>query len=428
MEYPRVIVVSNNSFSKTSSNGRTLGNLFNGWPKGKLAQFCISTTEPDFDLCDNYYLLTDRSVLDGFRHFKKGKRCKIESNLGTEGNTVIRGKKAFKTPWKALMRHIVWCGKRWDGKEFREWVHNFKPELVLVMNSDAPFILDIATDISRIRNIPLVLFNTEGFYFFKKNYYYPSKWLSDTLFRLYQSIYKCHFRKMMQRVALSIHLNSSLKDDYRNEFGGNHMVIYTVSSVKCNSSNLNVKHPVFSYLGNFGFNRPIALVEIAETLQSIDSNFILDIYGNVPRPEIKQLFDSTQGIRFHGAVPYEKVMEIMKCSTILFHAEAQDDYFKESLKYGFSTKIGDSISSGRCFVMYSSLDIAGAKYIIETGSGWVADNKKDLTNVIKSILTNENNRNKVLKQAKEIANLNHSINNNCDRFKHALLTVCKYNQ
>lgn len=422
---PRTLVISNNSFSKTSSNGRTLGNLFMGWPKEKLAQFCISTVEPDYDICDNYYLLTDRNVIDGFKHLRKGKRCDIKENIGTEGNTVIGGKKAFKTPWKALLRHIVWSGKRWDTKEFREWVDNFKPELVLVMNSDAPFILDIATDISRTRNIPLAMFNTEGFYFFKKNYYYTSKWLNDTIFKLYQSIYKCHFKKMMHRVALSIHLNSSLKDDFRNEFGGNHMVIYTGSSVKFDSSRINVEHPVFSYLGNFGFNRPKALVEIAETLQSIDTNYVLDIYGTIPRPEIKQLFESTQGIRFYGAVPYEKVVEIMRNSTILFHAEAQDDYFKESLKYGFSTKIGDSVSSGRCFVMYSSSDIAGAKYLIDTGSGWFADNKDYLREIIKTILSDENSRNKVLERARRIAMENHSIKRNCEMFKQALLSVCK---
>lgn len=423
--YPRVLVVSNNSFSKTSSNGRTLGNLFVGWPKDRIAQFCISTTEPDFDLCDNYYLLTDRSVLVGFKHFRKGRRCDIGANLGTEGNTVISGKKAFKTPWKALLRHIVWCGKRWDGKEFRGWVDDFKPELILVMNSDAPFILEIATDVSRKRNIPLVMFNTEGFYFFKNNYYRPSSYFSNTLFLLYQQVYKRHFRRMMNRMALSIHLNSTLKEDFEEEFGGKHIVIYTGSSVKFDISDFNVSQPVFSYLGNFGFNRPKALVEIAETLQSIDTNFFLDIYGNVPRPEIKQLFDSTQGVRYHGAVPYNKVVEIMKNSTILFHAEVRDERFKEKLKYGFSTKIADSVSSGRCFVMYSSSDIAGAKYIIKTGSGWFADNKDNLREIIKTILSDEISRNKVLERARKIAMENHSINRNCEMFKQALQSICK---
>ena len=53
-EYPRLLVLSNNSFSKSNSNGRTLGSLLQGWPKDKIAQFCISTDGPDFEVCDNY--------------------------------------------------------------------------------------------------------------------------------------------------------------------------------------------------------------------------------------------------------------------------------------------------------------------------------------------------------------------------------------
>lgn len=425
MKQPRVLVVSNNSFSKSSNNGRTLGNLFIGWSKDKIAQFCISTTEPDFDLCDNYYLLTDRSVLEGFKHFKKGKRCDIKENIGTEGNTVIGGKRTFKTPWKVLIRHFVWSGERWNSNEFKEWIGGFNPDMVLVMNSDAPFILDIATKVSTRRNIPLVMFNTEGFYFFKNSYYRPSSYFSNTAFSLYQHVYKRHFRRLMNKMSLSIHLNSALKEDFEKEFGGKHIVLYTGSSVVFDSSNLNVSHPTFSYLGNFGFDRPRALVEVAETLQNINPDYYLDVYGKVLKEEIKIVLETTKGIRFHGMIPYNKVVEVIRCSTILFHVEAQNECFKEALKYGFSTKIGDSVSSGRCFVIYSADDVAGAKYIKETGAGWFANNKADLRGCIESILSDQANRDHVLAKAKEIAIENHSIENNCVKFKQALLSVCK---
>ena len=315
----RVLVVSNNGFSKTSNNGRTLGNLFINWPKEKLAQFCISTADPDYDLCNNYYLLTDKSVLDGFIHFRKGYRCVLDENKGSEGNTIIGGKKMVKTPLKALFRYLVWSKERWNSSEFKEWIDSFNPEVVLVMNSDAIFVLDIAYKISKTRRIPLVLFNTEGYFFFNCNYFSSSRFCSNTLFKIYQIIYKRHFRRMMSQVSLSIHLNSSLKKDYYNEFGGNHMILYTGSSVAFDSSSLNVNNPTFSYLGNFGYNRPKALVEVAKTLQSINHNYYLDIYGNAPRKEIIDILESEEGIRFYGMIPYEKVVEVIKNITILFH-------------------------------------------------------------------------------------------------------------
>lgn len=58
-EYPRLLVLSNNSLSKSNSNGRTLGSLLQGWPKERLAQFAIMCIDPDFDVCENYYQVRD---------------------------------------------------------------------------------------------------------------------------------------------------------------------------------------------------------------------------------------------------------------------------------------------------------------------------------------------------------------------------------
>jgi len=423
MYYPKVLVISNNGFSHTSSNGRTLGNFFIGWPKDCVAQFCISTVEPAFDICENYYICTDSRAIEAFKHFSKAPRMDIMQCLNTEANTIIRSnRKSFKTSTKALLRALVWKN-RWNSDSFWNWVDDFSPEIVLVMNSDATFILDIATTVSKKRTIPLVMFNTEGFYFFKNDYYRKERFVDTLSFPIYQSIYKKHFEKTMKQVSLSIYCNSALQEDYVNEFGGKSIVLYTGSTLDFDSSNLHVEHPTFSYLGNFGYNRPKALVEVAETLQSICHNYFLDIYGNVPRQEIIDLFTSTRGIRFHGMIPYDKVTEIIKRSTVLFHVEAQDECFKESLKYGFSTKIADSVSSGRCFIIYSSPEVAGAKYIQDTRAGWFADNVDDLKTVILSVLLDADNRENVLVRAKRISFENHNVNNNCDKFKQALLSV-----
>lgn len=425
--YPRVLIISNNSISKSSNTGRTMANLFIGWPKDKLAQFCVSTTEPDYDVCENYYLLTDRSVLEGFKHFRKGKRSNIEDNKGTEGNTVIGGKKAFKTPLKMLLRQIVWGHKRWESNEFKDWVNKFEPEIVFIWNSDAMFILDIANNISKERNIPIVMYNTEGYYFFDKNIYAKDKWFGDALYGLFHHHYKRHFERMMKRVVLSVHLNSLLRDDYHKAFGGKQLVLYTGSNLKFDSSNLQIDSPKFSYLGNLAFNRQDALIDIAVTLRSINKAFSLDVYGPVPSPRVEEELRASEGITYHGMVPYDKVMSVMYNSTILFHAETQDEELKYYLRYGFSTKIGDSISSGHPFLMYSSPDIAGAKYVIETGAGWYAKDKLELKNTIITILENKDERERVLDIARKTAQMNHDAQKNSVFIQNELISVAKKN-
>ena len=428
MEFPRVLVISNNSFSKSCSNGRTLGNLFIGWPKDKIAQFCISTAEPDYDVCENYYLLTDRSMLTSLTHLAKGARCSMESNYGTAGNTIVGGKKVFKTPFKALLRCLVWSNKRWNSREFKQWVGIFNPEVVLVMNSDATFILDLARYISRQRKIPLVMYNTEGFYFFKHNYLNPSRFFNNTFFSVYQYIYRLHFKAMMKNVSLSFHLNPLLRDDYSREFNGEHEVLYGASVLHFDKGDLHTEAPVFTYLGNFGFDRPSALIEVAEVLQSINPNYRLDVYGKIPRPEIRERFDNCPGLNYKGVIPYDEVVNVIYNSTILFHVESQASQYEESLRYGFSTKIADSICSGHPFLMYSSKNIAGARYIIDTGSGWQASDRNELRGEIIEILYNENARNKVLDKAQFVASENHSIKKNTNIIREKLFSLACENK
>ena len=71
-DYPKVLVVSNNAFSKTGSNGRTLGNLFTNWDSGKIAQFYIYNEEPLHCKCENYYRITDKNMIKSIFTRKSG--------------------------------------------------------------------------------------------------------------------------------------------------------------------------------------------------------------------------------------------------------------------------------------------------------------------------------------------------------------------
>ncbi|MEG2403217.1 MAG: hypothetical protein RSB34_09855, partial [Muribaculaceae bacterium] len=226
-----------------------------------------------------------------------------------------------------------------------------------------------------------------------------------------------HFKETMKHVAFIIHGNELLKEDYDNEFNIKSTVLFTGSTLSFNITDFNQLKIIFSYIGNFGYNRPKALAEIADVLQSIDNSYYLDVYGNPPTKEIKDLLCNHPGIHFKGILNYDEVKSVIYHSDVLFHAESQDVYWKESLKYGFSTKIADSISSGKFFIIYSSPDIACARYILKNGAGLFADNKRDLQLKIKKLLTDKNIRNNLSVKAKQISAENHNIDENRKKFQ-----------
>jgi len=413
MYYPKVLVVANNSFSRTDNNGRTLSNLFIGWPREKLAQFCISTDGPNYEVCNNYYCVTDSEVLNSRIHFRKARRNTLEpfdrkEPIGADG-------KGKKTAFRMLVRDLLWNRDVWDTKDFSQWVTEHNPELILVLFSDASFILDIAASLSQKLDVPLIMYNTEGFYFFKKNYF-RTKTIFDWLwFPIYQRRYRRSVEAMMKHVCYSIYLNDLLKDDYNNKFNDNSIVLYTTSTLEATDRSFE-DELIFSYLGNLTHDRPKALIEIADVLQSINPSWRLNVYGKTLNKNDESLLKEHAGISYRGFVQYDEVLNMVRESQILFHAESQEKKLQESLKYGFSTKIADSISSGACFVLYASKDLACSKYIQETGAGWFASDKQTLRACIEEIVFDPTRRNEVLKKAKEIAALNHSAQANSDKF------------
>lgn len=427
----RVLVVSNNCFSPSNSNGRTLGNLFYGWPKECLAQMCVIAKDPAWDVCDNYYCIEDSAMLSAFLHGRKAEgrqlvRQDSPSNPDTPSVDTQRKKIGRKTLPKMMLRELVWAHKRWRSSDFERWVNDFSPEVVVLQFGDSSFMIDIALYVAQSRKIPLVVYNTEGYYFFPRNWHYPSK-LDGILFPLYRKRYQSKVCELMSCASHSVYLNDKLQNDYDKEFGGKSSVIYNSSSLQGSNPPMFIGDvPRISYLGNLGLDRDSALVDVGEVLNGIDERFHIDVYGNADT-NIAQRLSEAKGLVFHGSVSYDKVKEVIANSDILFHVESEKGYKERQLQYAFSGKIADSVSSGKCFVLYAPKDLACSKYIIETGAGWFAESKADLRMVIENIVNDIQGRSVVLERAKVAAKQNHSFEGNAERFQNILLNIANSN-
>jgi len=166
--HPHVLVISHNCFSKTGSNGRTLANFFINWPKESLAQFYISNEIPDSPVCDNYFRVLDTEALKAFyKGSRVGKVIKSErqlNDLADEGqslDTFYRRHRKRKS-FNYIARNFIWDSKRWRDQEFEKWIDRFDPEVVLLQLGDYAFMLRIALEIAKKRNIPLVIYNSRS--------------------------------------------------------------------------------------------------------------------------------------------------------------------------------------------------------------------------------------------------------------------------
>ena len=389
-EVPKVLILSNVAMSDQNSNGRTINNLFFGWDSQCLAQFCVNG-KPDFKVCKNHYQVTDNDAVSSILSLKSkgGVINYVENSTPQHMNNVVK-----KNPIKLLVRELVWGTGFWYGKRLKQWIEKFKPDVIFIYMGNSAFLNRLAIKIQKKYNIPIIIYTCENYYFKEHNYVSKKKSL---IFDIYQYIFRRSVNSLFKCTSSAIYNTSELKKKYDERFPGiDSRCIMTNSDIDFVDRAEKIKPEKIVYLGNLGVGRHYALIEIGNALQEIDNNLVLDVYGNIPNDEVKTALNECKGIRYCGVVPYKEVVEKIHHSTLLIHAESFDDYSTKDLKFAFSTKIADSISSGTPLFCYMPKDLVCTQFLIKHRCAFVAQNKNELISTLKQALYDVESRKKVV--------------------------------
>lgn len=445
LQYPRVLVIANNCFSKSSSNGRTLGNFFRGWPKDKLAQFYISGDNLDFTVCEHFFNVTDGQALSAFKSGKcsggvvnirtstREDAKKTENARNSENTAIANSTQSSPSNGKTttprnsitmMLRNMIWRSGRWKNSGFDEWVKRFAPEIVLLQAGDFAFMYDLSLKVAKEQNAKLVIYNSEGYYF--KNFdYFKSRGIAKRMYPIFLSNLKKALRKAYVNTEHIFYACDELTREYANEFNIPSETIYTASDMAISPAITENKEFTISYCGNLGLDRHKGLIEVASALQEISPDLYIDVYGRAREKRVEDELKACSGIRFHGFVQYDVVNQIIAGSDLVLHVESFDDFYKEDLKFGFSTKIADLLSSGKCFLLYAPDCYACSRYLIENKAAYVVSKKSDLKETLIEIIKNPRSREKYRQNALELAEKNHRSKKNVLRFQTVLCDVAK---
>lgn len=420
MLYPRILIVSNNCLSKSDSNGRTLGNFVSAWPKEDVAQFCMHDRDKDWDVCSNYYVISDVQAVKAFVLGKNfdGRKTAREKEVADSSHATMK-KGIARTPASMLLRDIVWKSLRWKKENFELWMAKFDPEVVLFQAGDLPAFYDIAVKIAKDRKIPLVIYNSEEYYF--KDYCYfgedaSFKWL----YPVFHKKLKKSVRNALQYAAGSIYISDYLKELYDKEFGKNSITVMTSATDDAalidNKNRCNEGQGTIVYGGNLGVGRYEALAEIGKALQYIDENLRIDVYGKSDDQGVIDELNSSKGVNYIGMIPYQELQKKTKEARLLVHVESTKPYYLRDIKYGFSTKIADSLASGIPFFVYASDELTSVQYLKDNNCAIIATDREQLVRLLKMALFDEDTRKESVDNALRIAAENHSMKKNKEKF------------
>lgn len=426
-EQPRILVISHNCFSEVTANGRTLSSFFRLWDKDKVAQLYINDEYPESNICNTFFRITDKEILKSIFSFSKEAGFIIENkldreitslNLQNKDNTIYKFKiLKYKFPSIIyLLRNLLWKTNKWDHNNLNNWINEFKPDLILLQPGDYSFLYKIARVLSKRKNVPLVVYNSE-------DYFLKDKFSVSPFFILQRYFFKQEVLKTYNFSKLVIYSNDLLEKNLHKYFNTKSDVILTSSEIKPTKINKIDNNIKIVYAGNLGHDRWKSLVSIGETIKKINDKLEIEVYSGFLPDKALKYFTPKNGINYKGAVSYNKVVQIINESDIVIHVEGFSNFTKLDIKHGFSTKIADLLSSGKCFFMYGPKGIACVDYLINNQAAWVATNDDELIETLDKILNNKNERFKYIQKANELVEERHDLNKNCQIFQNLILEI-----
>lgn len=404
----KILIVSNEPFSDTGSNGRTIKNFLLNIPKRDLAQFYLHGT-PDREFCDNYFCVSDRDALNAFLW----RKTQVQAKPASVAVRSVLAEKPRRSYRNLVLRNIVWQSMLWWKKGFDTFLNAFKPDIVLLQAGDAPFMYKIALKIARRYNAKLMMYNSEHYVLKKRMYASVDRnpFWHDCLMRSL----KAQYRRFMKRADFCIYNTEALERAYQEVYPhqGKSCVLYTTSEMSPLPDESEGTFRLL-YCGNLGVGRERPLNELAKALHEVDGTAKLDIYGKFVSEKSQKLICANPNVVYHGFVDYSEIPDIMSKASILVHCENNDRL--ENLRYAFSTKIADSLASTRPFLVYASREYPFVQYLKNNACAHIADTEEELKEVL--IRCKEMAyRNKYAEKAKWIADKNHSKTVNCQKIQ-----------
>lgn len=418
----KVLIISHNALITFDNMGKTLLSLFSSFEKNELCQLYVYPSVPNSDRCSSYFRITDKDIL---KSYFTAKVCSCEVYPDKNVNSIYEFKSdrslynntKNRSPLRLLARDFMWRFSAWNNKSLKRWLNREKPDCIFVAPGKSKFIYDIALNISKKYKIPIVSYLCDEFYFVSAGQVFFERILRTCL--------KKKIEKLIAQSCCVITICNEAAEKYEKEFNCSTTTIMTGSSIlKDEETASNTISNTITYMGNISSNRYISLMDIGRELNEINiekgTDYKLCIYSPEQNPIMIRPFDDIKAVEFCGFVTGEEYQKVFNSADIFVHVEAFDEKNIEKVKHSVSTKIADSLASGKCLFAYGPREVASMQHLIRNDCAIVATSREELKSVLKNALEDSELRKRVTENAVETAKRYHNSEVNSRLLKEVL--------
>lgn len=425
-KYPRVLVSTVGRWSDVGAD--TWSMLLSKYDKSKVASLYLRAVKSQSPCCNRYFHIFEERVMKSITHPKTptGEAYFYDAaseNTKTDSSDIQQREKERyakysqkKNLFTTMAREFVWLLGNWKSKEFKQFIDDFNPE-VLVFPIESYIHLNRINKYIIKKKHPKVIgfFNDDNFSFKQ------SKELGYKLHRLWlrQSV-----KWLVRHCDTVFAVCPKMKRECDKEFGINSIVLSKPMVCNTEFTPYQPNTPIrLVYAGKLYINRDKTIISIAKAIKRINEDgvkVVMDVFsGSALTQEIIKAIECSPASRFRGEIPYAQVFEEQKKSDVLLFVEDLSD---ENLaaRLSFSTKITDCFGSGRCTWAVGNSDLGPIEYFKEQDAGFVSTSEEEIYETLKKMIDNPELISVYAQKGYECGQKHHNVNDLVELFENAI--------
>jgi glycosyltransferase involved in cell wall biosynthesis len=382
IRYPRVLVVGQ-PFDRTSGGGITLCNLFEGWPRDRLAAAVVSDRNLAFDVCDRYYAL-GKSEFTWVWPLSVVTRTETPpSKADVEEPAATAGPAPAATPDPTLPRKVFRAGLDGLGLEdalhkmhlsdrLRDWTHAFQPDLVYSQLSDLP-VMTLVAEILDDSGLPLALHIMDD---------WPSTMYRHGLLAWAVRARAEHaFKSLLDRSKARMAIGDAMAEEYLHRYAMTFVPVQNSVDVARQDALASLHRDEYQqphdspvsivYAGRVSWTNAGSLLEVAEAVAETAAGgtpIRLRLYTPSTDHPVVARMSRLEGVEVDPAVPYDHVPGLLASADILLMALDFDEASVRFARLSMPTKIPEYLAAGRPVLTYAPRGCAAAEYA--RSGGW----------------------------------------------------------
>lgn len=392
----RILLLTSEVWNDELYPNNNMSNWFTRFKEVEIANVYSSPGTPLNNCCKKYFQFTEKMMLKSiFSKYKAGKKIVFNDfphtyseidkseKLNHKEKNMYAVLRSFSSETVRLLRDIIWGLGRFNCIELKSFIDEFQPDIIFTQRKASIKMCRIERLVLSLCNAPMVAYTGDDEYSLKQFSVSPVFWMR--LFWLRKNL-----KKNIPNYKIFYCQSKQQMEQFHEEFNSNTKFLVKCGDFSECNVHTSVNNPInIVYAGKLYCNRWKTLSMLADCIRDINKNgikFVLNIYtkDNITKRQKVRLSDGVNSF-IREPVSACELKEIFKKADIALHVEGFDLKNKLLVKYSFSTKIMECLSSGCAVMAICDESQAGYIYLKQENAAFVATNKQEITDILTKI-------------------------------------------